>query len=194
GWQAPIGGTSFVAPQLAALAADWISLAGGEDMGAADPDIYADANSANYSTDFHDVTSGSNGAFGAGPGWDHPTGWGSLNASEFLTHIDGGIALSPPQNLSDEYFGCVQNTDEYKVSWDAPVIGTPTGYNFQWDEPEQGIGWVSGPADGIIKGIRPNTLVNVRVQATNASVSSQYATTYFTSQSCIAPEVTGTGA
>ncbi|MGH8278633.1 MAG: hypothetical protein ACRETQ_03590 [Gammaproteobacteria bacterium] len=37
-------------------------------------------------------------------------------------------------------------------------------------------------------------LVNVRVQATNASVSSQYATTWFMSQPCIAPEVTGTGA
>ncbi|MGH8279406.1 MAG: S53 family peptidase, partial [Gammaproteobacteria bacterium] len=139
GWlappNAPGGGTSFVAPQLAALTADWISLAGGEDMGAADPDIYADANSSNYGTDFHDITSGSNGAFSAGPGWDHPTGWGSINADELLTHIAGGIALSPPQNISDEYLGCVGNADEYKVSWQAPAIGTPTGYNFQWDEP-----------------------------------------------------------
>lgn len=195
GWLTPAsGGTSFVAPQLAALVADWISIAGGEDMGAADPDIYADANSSNYSTDFHDITSGNNGAFSAGSGWDHPTGWGSINAAELLTHIDGGIALSAPQGLSAEYFGCSGNSEEYLVGWQAPQVGTPTGYDAEWEEPDEGIGWESIPSNKFIQGVQPNTVVNLRVRATNGTVTTPYDTDQFISQPCGPPPApTGTG-
>lgn len=80
------GGTSFVAPELAGLFAIEVSRTGTR-LGNANPLIYADANSSNYSTDFFDITSGSNGAFDAGSFWDHPTGWGTPNASNLLLHI-----------------------------------------------------------------------------------------------------------
>ncbi|HET8551679.1 MAG TPA: S53 family peptidase [Gammaproteobacteria bacterium] len=79
------GGTSFVAPELAGLFAIKVSQTGTR-QGNANPLIYADAGS-NYSTDFFDVTSGSNGAFSAGSFWDHPTGWGTPNATNLLLHL-----------------------------------------------------------------------------------------------------------
>ena len=80
------GGTSFVAPQMAALFA--VRNAGaGSRLGQSNSAVYNLANTAGYSADFHDITTGSNGAFSAGPYWDHPTGWGSVNASNFITDI-----------------------------------------------------------------------------------------------------------
>jgi pseudomonalisin/xanthomonalisin len=43
--------------------------------------------SANESTIFHDVTSGSNGGYSAGTGWDYVTGFGSLNVGAFATFV-----------------------------------------------------------------------------------------------------------
>lgn len=80
------GGTSFVAPQLAALFAVKVSQ-NGVRIGQANKAVYAVANGNRYVSDFHDITSGSNGAFSAGPYWDHPTGWGSLDASNLLLDL-----------------------------------------------------------------------------------------------------------
>jgi len=80
------GGTSFVAPQMAALFTVRNASAGSR-LGQSNSAIYNLANTASYSADFHDITSGSNGAFSAGPYWDHPTGWGSVNATNFITDI-----------------------------------------------------------------------------------------------------------
>ncbi len=80
-------GTSLVAPQLAALFAIGVSQQPGKaSLGQSNVLIYRDAN-LHYSTDFHDVTSGSNGAYQAAPDWDHPTGWGSPRATSFLSHL-----------------------------------------------------------------------------------------------------------
>ena len=43
--------------------------------------FYAIGNGANYASAFHDVTSGSNGGFAAGTGYDDVTGWGSYNGA-----------------------------------------------------------------------------------------------------------------
>jgi len=43
--------------------------------------------SANESTIFHDVTSGSNGGYSAKAGWDYTTGFGSLNVGTFATFV-----------------------------------------------------------------------------------------------------------
>jgi kumamolisin len=36
---------------------------------------------------FHDVTSGSNGTWHAGPGWDPVTGWGSPDAYQLVSAL-----------------------------------------------------------------------------------------------------------
>jgi len=86
------GGTSFVAPMMAATFAlidQARALEGKAPVGLADVGIYAMARNTSYAPyAFHDITAGSNGAYSAGPGWDHPTGFGSIDAYYFLHGLD----------------------------------------------------------------------------------------------------------
>src|SRR5690625_2845159 len=90
-----IGGTSAVAPILAGLFAIGVSgQPGGASLGQSNSLIYNDVNAGNYASDFHDVTSGCNGYLPDGTtpscaaaNWDHPTGWGSPNATNLLSHL-----------------------------------------------------------------------------------------------------------
>ena len=67
-----IGGTSAVAPLWAGLIA-LNNAQNGKTAGLIQPQIYA----AKAASAFNDITSGNNGAFSAGPGWDACTGLGS---------------------------------------------------------------------------------------------------------------------
>ncbi len=86
-----VGGTSAVAPLWAGL----ITLinqqkvqAGGSPVGFANPTLYATPSA------LRDITSGSNGAFKAGPGWDACTGLGSPNGDAVLAALTATTA--PP--------------------------------------------------------------------------------------------------
>jgi kumamolisin len=68
-----IGGTSAVAPLWAGLIA-LINQSIGKPVGFINPLLYQDAATAR---DLNDITSGNNGAYSAGPGWDACSGWGS---------------------------------------------------------------------------------------------------------------------
>ena len=83
-----IGGTSAVAPLWAGL----IALANqqnGNTAGFINPTLYANAAS------FNDITSGSNGAFSAGPGWDPCTGLGSPRGAAIIQALQSGIKTNP---------------------------------------------------------------------------------------------------
>ena len=85
---AEYGGTSAAAPNWAAFTAIYDSEAKSlskSSLGFANASIYALAESSNYKSAFHDVTSGSNGAYSAGTGYDKVTGWGSYNGANFLS-------------------------------------------------------------------------------------------------------------
>jgi kumamolisin len=85
---AQFGGTSAAAPNWAAFTAvydQYAAAKGKSALGFANSSIYADATGSNYGRDFHDVTSGSNGAFSAGSGYDQVTGWGSYDGANFIT-------------------------------------------------------------------------------------------------------------
>jgi len=68
-------GTSVATPIWAGIAAI-ADQSVGRSLGFLNPTLYAIAAGANYSHDFHDIVSGSNG-YSAGPGWDPVTGWGT---------------------------------------------------------------------------------------------------------------------
>jgi kumamolisin len=68
-----IGGTSAVAPLWAGLIA-LINQGIGKPAGFINPLLYKTASTA---ADFHEITSGNNGAYSAGPGWNACTGLGS---------------------------------------------------------------------------------------------------------------------
>jgi kumamolisin len=59
----------------------------GKPLGFLQPVIYALPQTADA---FHDIVSGSNGAFSAGPGWDAATGLGSPSGENLLQALSGG--------------------------------------------------------------------------------------------------------
>ena len=75
-----IGGTSAVAPLWAGLIA-LANAANGEDAGFVNPTLYGDPKA------LRDITSGNNGAFSAGPGWDACTGLGSPNGAAVIAAL-----------------------------------------------------------------------------------------------------------
>jgi subtilase family serine protease len=75
-----IGGTSLAAPLFTGFYTR-IQAAHGNTLGFPASTLYAGA-AANPSW-FHDVTSGSNGGYSAGTGWDYVTGYGSLQVQNF---------------------------------------------------------------------------------------------------------------
>ncbi|MDB5077896.1 MAG: hypothetical protein JWO42_4075 [Chloroflexi bacterium] len=82
-----VGGTSLGAPCWAAmwaLASQYHHERTGKNLGYANPLIYRLANGASYHQLFHDITSGDNGSYQAGPGWDAVTGWGSPDANKLV--------------------------------------------------------------------------------------------------------------
>jgi kumamolisin len=89
-----IGGTSAVAPLWAGLLA-LVNASLSTDVGWVNPALYALMSSAGA---FGDITSGNNGSYQAGPGWDPCTGLGSPRASALLAALQASTppAPSPP--------------------------------------------------------------------------------------------------
>lgn len=76
-----VGGTSAGAPQWAALIAIAVQY---------HSHTYADANPELYGitkTVYHDITTGNNGYYSAGSGWDYPTGWGTADAYQLVINL-----------------------------------------------------------------------------------------------------------
>jgi len=95
------GGTSFAAPMWAgylALANQQAATNGDAAPGFINPTIYPLGLGSGYGTDFHDITSGSNG-FSAVTGYDLATGWGSPNGTGLINALTG-TAASPSFSIS----------------------------------------------------------------------------------------------
>jgi kumamolisin len=96
------GGTSFAAPMWAGYLAlvNQQSLANGNKvLGFINPSLYTIGESSSYDSDFHDITSGSNG-FSATTGYDLATGWGSPNGSGLLNALAGSVSSTPGYSLT----------------------------------------------------------------------------------------------
>jgi kumamolisin len=92
GQQTTVGGTSAVAPLVAALIAR-CNQGLGRRVGFLNPVLYTQAA---VRGSFRDITEGSNGAYAAGPGWDACTGWGSPRGDLLLTALGGTAASGRP--------------------------------------------------------------------------------------------------
>jgi subtilase family serine protease len=94
GWYV-VGGTSSSCPQWAGLVAIADQIAG-HGLGQINPTLYSLADSANYSSDFFDVTLGNNQTdpsipgYNASPGWDPVTGLGTPNAANLVPALAAG--------------------------------------------------------------------------------------------------------
>ena len=83
-----VGGTSAVAPLWSALIAR-LAQATGKRFGLIQPALYAGISPGVDVPGFNDITSGNNGAYAAGPGWDACTGLGSPNGTALLARLQG---------------------------------------------------------------------------------------------------------
>jgi kumamolisin len=84
GTEAVYGGTSAVAPLWAGLVARCIQ-ARGAPLGFFNPILYRPG----VSETCHDITSGNNDGYSAGPGWDACTGWGTPDGTKLLMALRG---------------------------------------------------------------------------------------------------------
>jgi subtilase family serine protease len=86
------GGTSYAAPQwagLTAMANQQAVAGGGSTLGFLNPRLYRIGTGSSYDSDFHDITSGSNGQYSAVTGFDLVTGWGSPNGPNLINSLVG---------------------------------------------------------------------------------------------------------
>jgi subtilase family serine protease len=111
------GGTSFAAPRWAgfiALANQQSVTNGKGTLGFINPTLYSLGTGSSYTSEFHDITSGSNPAvdanqnvisggpsFNAVTGYDLVTGWGSPNGPALINALAGGSGSSGNFSLSD---------------------------------------------------------------------------------------------
>ena len=93
GDQTVIGGTSAVAPLWAGLLAR-INQSLGTSVGYLNPSLYA----ASVESTLHDITSGNNGSYSAGPGWDPCTGLGTPNGAALLAALAAQSTKPAKQN------------------------------------------------------------------------------------------------
>lgn len=86
------GGNSLAAPAVAAIIL-LANQAKGVPLGFVNPTLYA---SARNGAIFHDITTGNNGAYNAGVGWDATTGLGSFDANALITALKTATPPSTP--------------------------------------------------------------------------------------------------
>jgi xanthomonalisin len=90
GW----GGTSFAAPRWAGYLAlanqQYAYNNSGKTLGFINPALYSIGLGSSYSTDFHDITSGSNGTYSTLTGYDLVTGWGSPKGAGLINTLAPG--------------------------------------------------------------------------------------------------------
>jgi subtilase family serine protease len=111
------GGTSFASPMWAgylALANQQAASVGAAAPGFINPAIYAIGVGSSYDTDFHDITSGSNG-YPAVTGYDLVTGWGSPNGAALINALVGSGGGGPSVTLSPT-----------SLKWGKIAVGTTT--------------------------------------------------------------------
>ncbi|MBV8164713.1 MAG: S8/S53 family peptidase [Candidatus Eremiobacteraeota bacterium] len=86
-WGLAVGGTSCVAPGLAAMYAQ-IDQYWGHRLGLSQTGLYNGFRTRTYpGVAWHDIVSGSNGDYNAHPGYDNATGVGSLNGYRYMLQI-----------------------------------------------------------------------------------------------------------
>jgi kumamolisin len=83
-----VGGTSAVAPLWAGLTCR-LAQAAGRDFGLIQEILYAGITPGQPVPGLRDITSGNNGAYSAGPGWDACTGLGVPDGPALLSRVEG---------------------------------------------------------------------------------------------------------
>jgi kumamolisin len=100
GYQVQVDGSSFAVGGTSAVAPLWSGLLAlfnqslSKSVGYLNPSLYQSV--ATKAGTFRDISSGNNGSFSAGAGWDACTGWGSPMGSGLLQALTTGATPAPP--------------------------------------------------------------------------------------------------
>ncbi len=162
------GGTSFAAPMWAGYMAliNQQSVANGNNtLGFINPSLYSIGASSSYGSDFHDITSGSNG-YSATTGYDLATGWGSPNGGGLISALAGssstaGVITSPAP-------GSTLTAASTTFTWSAGTGGV-TAYFLH-------IGTSPGGADLVNMGVGTSTSATVTLPTNGATIYVQLET------------------
>jgi len=138
GGAAGVLGTSVATPLWAGVAAIADQYAGGP-LGFLDPQLYTLLRSASYTTDFHDITSGNNGAYSAGTGWDPVTGVGTPIVGSLVP----ALSRTPP-STSSLAVGIAASPDRGSAPLSVTFFVLPTGGT--GDYPLEGVDFGDGTA------------------------------------------------
>ncbi len=155
------GGTSFAAPMWAGYLAliNQQSVAnGGGPLGFINPSLYSIGAGSSYTTDFHDITSGSNG-YSATTGYDLATGWGSPNGSGLINSLAGSSSAAA---ITSPAPGSTLTSASTTFTWDAGSGGV-TGYYFH-------VGSSPGAADLVNIGPLSGTSTTVTLPTNGATI------------------------
>ena len=129
------GGTSLAAPLWAGSVA-LIDQAINSNLGFLNPLIYQIYGTSEYNKDFHDVTSGNNGYYSAGTGWDAVTGLGTPDLFKMAQYRGMTTISVNPNPVTQTLFysgsGFTPNTQVQVVIWNdgtGYLVGNPTSSN-----------------------------------------------------------------
>ena len=156
------GGTSFAAPMWAGYMAliNQQSVANGnKPLGFINPSLYSIGAGSSYTTDFHDITSGSNG-YSATTGFDLVTGWGSPNGSGLINALAGSSSTAAA--ITSPAPGSTLTSASTTFTWNAGSGGV-TGY-YLW------IGTSPGTANLVNVGPLSGTSTTVNLPANGATI------------------------
>jgi hypothetical protein len=150
GSQLVIGGTSWGAPTWAAFCA-LINQSRGSPLGLLNPRIYPLIGSSS----FRDITSGSNGTYNAGVGYDEVTGIGVPDVTALLSaNLTASAAATIPAQLGSQVVTLGQPATFFVVGAGSPPLG------FQWQRmPSGSTTWTNLPQSETYSGTSTPTLV-----------------------------------
>ena len=174
-----LGGTSFAAPMWAgylALVNQQVVANGNPPLGFINPEIYSIGLGSNYATDFHDITSGSNGA-SATVGFDLASGWGSPNSPALIDSLSGPFfTLTPnPFQFTVQQTGTVTSTitiapaNGFNAAVTLAASGLPSGVTATFNpNPATTSSTLTLTASGAATGV-----ANVVISGTSGSLSTK---------------------
>jgi kumamolisin len=124
-----VGGTSGAAPQWAGLFAELDQRRGGTGLGNPGALLYGLCGTSS----FHDVTSGSNGDYSAGVGYDRVTGLGTFDATSLLAASGGATTTTTSSSTTSTTLAATSTTTTTTVapattttaSTTTTTLGTP---------------------------------------------------------------------
>jgi len=169
-----LGGTSFAAPMWAgfmALINQQAVANGNPTLGFVNPAIYNIGVGSNYNTDFHDITSGSNG-YPTTVGYDLATGWGSPTGTALINALAGSGGKQPSFTLSasPSNLSIAQGSSGTSTITVTPVDGFTGSVTLS----------TSSLPTGVTSGFSPNPTTSISTLTLTASASAATGTTTVT--------------